>query len=223
MRRAGGAPPRRQRGLSLIELMIATVLGLIVVAAVFNVYAGTSKSQRFTTGLMALQENGRFGLSTLRRGLRLAGFSEELDFDPIDLAASDDASITVRAVQPFDCNGADTSADGGVAANTYEHVDGAITCGGNVLVGDVDAFRVLYGLDTDADGIPNRFVPHAAAAAAGVDRVAALRFALLVHSGDVPVRTRSRAETHIVLDTTFPSGDRKVREVFATTVMLRNR
>lgn len=216
---------RRQRGLSLLELMVAMLLGLIVVAAVFNIYVGTSKSQRFTSGLMALQEDGRFGLSTLQRGLRLAGFSEALDFDAIDLARSDGSRITVRAQQPFDCNGADTAATGGVAENTYAHVaaDETITCGGNVLVENVEAFRVLYGLDTGTDGTPDRFVPHAAAAAAGVDRVVALRFAMLVNSGDTSVRSRDRALTHVVLDTLQSRDDRRVREVFSSTVKLRNR
>ena len=231
-RRGGARAPRGQRGLSLVELMIALVLGLVVVAAVFNVYAGTSKSQRFTRGLMSLQENGRFGLSTLQRGLRLAGFSEALDFEPLDLDASGDDRIVVRAERPFDCNGGDTSIVAGVAENTYRHVggvDGTITCAGNVnaaesvLVENVDAFRVLYGLDTDADGVPNRFVDHDDAEVAGVDEVVALRFALLINSGDAPVRSRARAEDHVVLDRIVARDDRRLREVFSTTVKLRNR
>ena len=227
----------RQRGLSLIELMIALVLGLIVVAAVFNVYAGTSKSQRFTAGLQSLQENGRFGLAALQRGLRLAGFSEGLEpvpFAPFDLDAGDDSTIVVRARRPLDCNGGDTStaAEPGVAIDTYAFDGEAITCTGNVsgnasggtvvLVENVDAFRVLYGLDNDADGVPNRFVPHDVAAGAGADAVVALRFALLVHSGPVDVRSRARTETFAVLDESVPKTDRRVREVFSTTVKLRN-
>ena len=218
--------------MSLVELMIALVLGLVVVAAVFNVYLGTAKSQRFTRGLMALQENGRFGLTTLQRGLRLAGFSEALDFAPLDLDASGDDRIVVRAERPFDCNGGDTSTAGGVAENAFAYDPGteAVTCTGNVddsvnpLVENVDAFRVLYGLDTDADGVPNRFASHADAKLAGVDEVVALRFALLVNSGDVPVRSRATLESHAVLDEHVERGpDRRLREVFSTTVKLRNR
>ena len=235
--RGGSAAPRGQRGMTLIELMIALVLGLTVVAAVFNVYAGTSKSQRFTAGLQSLQENGRFGLSALRRGFRLAGFSENRFFEPFGpvAAGAGDSTIVVRAERPFDCNGGDTSAlavEPGVAVNTYAHANvdgvGVVTCEGNAsadgpvpLVENVDAFRVLYGEDTDADGVPNRFVTRPDVGSVG--DVVALRFALLVNSGNVPVRSRARAETHAVLGENVPKADRRLREVFAATVKLRNR
>ena len=234
--RVGTRAPRAQRGMTLVELMIALVLGLIVVTAVFNVYAGTSKSQRFTAGLQSLQENGRFGLSALRRGFRLAGFSENSypHFEPFGpvAAGAGDSTIVVRAERPFDCNGGDTSAlvvEPGVAVNTYAHANGAITCEGNAstdgpvtLVENVDVFRVLYGEDTDADGVPNRFV--ARSDVGDVGDVVALRFALLVNSGDVPVRSRPRAEEHVVLGAApFPSTDRRLRETFVATVKLRNR
>ena len=223
--------PRRQRGLSLVELMIALVLGLVVVAAVFNVHAGTSRSQRFTGALQTLQENGRFGLSTLRRGLRLAGFSNDPDFDPFVLADSGDSRIVVRAERPHDCNGGDTATATtapGVAIDTYalDTVRGAITCAGNVattpteLVENVEAFRVLYGVDADGDGVPERFVRRVDVADPG--SVAALRVGLLVSSGE-PVRSRARAEEHVVLgDVLEPDPDRLLREVFATTVRLEN-
>ena len=67
----------QQAGLSLVELMISMVLGLIIVAAVFNIYTGNSRTARFTEGLQIMQENGRYGVSVLQRGLRLAGFSTD--------------------------------------------------------------------------------------------------------------------------------------------------
>ena len=214
--------------------MIALVLGLIVVAAVFNVYAGAARSQRFTTGLMAMQESGRFGLSALQRGLRLAGFSERLDFDPFVWAdggrgADDSERIVVRTEAPFDCAGVDTAATGGVAENAYEHdrARGVVTCAGNgglpgVLVENVDEMRVLYGTDGDGDGVPERFVAHADVASPA--DVVALRVGLLVNSGEGAVRSRNLSRAYAVLDTvTDPFDDRTLREVFTTTVRLRNR
>ncbi len=228
------APMRRQVGLSLIELMIALVLGLVVVAAVFNVYVGTAKSQRYTAGLQSMQENGRFGLSALQRGIRLAGFSENGSSSFVPLGDGGDARIVVRAELPYDCNGGDTSLIG-FAVNTYALSDGAITCSGNVaaapepevLIENIDAFRVLYGIDTDAgpvaagDGIPNRFVPWDEVV--DPSEVVAVRFALLVNSG-APVRSRAVDQTHVVLDRLRTElDDRLLREVFSTTVQLRNR
>ena len=235
---AGGArrarAPGRERGLSLVELMIALVLGLIVTAAAFNVYAATVNSQRFTAGLVTMQESGRFGLSTLQRGLRLAGFSERPGFEPFDWdeggrTAADAERIVVRIEAARDCNGADTAAHGGVAENAYVHDRAArtVTCAGNdgtpgVLLENVEELRILYGVDTDADGLPERFLAHADVAEP--TEVVALRVGLLVRSGDLDVRTRSVSRTYAVLDTTTPAfDDRILREVFATTVKLRNR
>lgn len=221
-----------QIGLSLIEL----VLGLVVVAAAFNVHAGTAKSQRYTAGLQSLQEDGRFGLGALRRSFRLAGFTGAPTFPGAIVSGTDGRTVVVRAALPRDCNGGDVATaavEPGIAVNTYTLVDASITCDGNasaaqVLVENVDGFRVLYGIDTDAgaldgdgDGVPNRFV----AWDTGFDprRVVALRFALLVNSGPIRVRSRTVAETHSLLGVETTNADRRLREVFATTVGLRNR
>jgi len=220
----------RQSGLSLIELMIGMVLGLIVIAAVINVYTGSSRSSKFTTGLQTMQENGRYGLSVLQREFRLAGYSPVGNIQTINLGSSSDTAITVTTTAAYDCNGRDTVATGGIAENTYAlNVDNELVCTGNVVptampvVEGVEAFRVLYGLDTDGDpdtDEPQRYVPYASVS--DVSEIAALRFALLVNSG-TSIRSRVRNETHVVLDQEVTSNDRFAREVFTTTVKLRNR
>lgn len=223
---------RRQSGLSLIELMIGMVLGLIVIAAVINVYTGSSRSSRFTTGLQAMQENGRYGMSVLQRGFRLAGYSPTGNIQTINLASSSDTAITVTTTAAYDCNGQATTTTGGIAENTYAlNGNNQLVCTGNVsatptpmaVVEGVEAFRVLYGIDTDdnpATEEPQRYVPYASVS--DVSEIAALRFALLVNSG-TPIRSRVRNETHVVLDQEVSSNDRFAREVFTTTVKLRNR
>ena len=226
---------RAQRGLSLIELMIAMVLGLIIVAAVYNAYRGSTRSATFTRGLQSMQENGRHGVAALQRGLRLAGYSPDVRFPPIDLAGSGDARVVVRLRQAADCNGVSTAARGGIAVNAYAHDPRTrtITCEGDSdtptampLVEDVEAFRVLYGLDEAGgddgfgDDVPERYVPHAEVEDAG--QVAAIRFALLV-SSDKPIRTRPRSERHVLLDRIVETDGRLARTVFAGTVELRNR
>ena len=223
--------------MSLVETMITLVLGLIVVAAVYNMYAGTTRSSRFTSGLQSMQENGRFGVSVLQRGFRLAGYSPTTRVAPLVFGPDgiDERTVVVRLNQAQDCNGASTAAADGVAINTYRHRPddapgrGTITCEGSgadatemVLVEGVEAFRVLYGLDEDEDDVPERYVPHTEVGAANAGTVAALRFALLVTSGE-PIRTRDKDETHVLLDTTVGTNDRIARSVFASTVKLRNR
>ena len=219
-----------QRGLSLVELMIAVLLGLVIIAAVYNMYTGTVRSSRFTSGLQSMQENGRFGVSVLQKGFRLAGYSPANPLEAFDVAASGPGRVVVRLRQAYDCNGRSTAATDGIAVNTYEHDAAArrIVCTGNSadasampIVEDVDGFRVLYGIDDDDDDVPERFEPHSATLDAR--RIAALRFALLV-SSDGPIRTAAVAEKHVLLDQVIDEyDDRVARTVFASTVKLRNR
>ncbi len=62
----------RQRGFTLIELMVAMVLGLLVAAGIVTVFASTSSSNKAQTQLARLQEEGRFAMSRLSTDLRMA-------------------------------------------------------------------------------------------------------------------------------------------------------
>lgn len=219
---------RGQRGLSLIEVLIAMVMGLLVISAVFNTYMGSARSALFSEGVARMQENGRYGITTMQRGIRLAGFSPDGDLEPFDIANSSSSSIVIRVTDLYDCNGESTAAENGIAINTYAHdeVNGTITCTGNI-VGDampvvegVDAMRLLWGIDADDDNVPDHYVVYNSSIDANT--VIAMRVALLVNSGE-PIRSRSSEETHVLLDQVITSpNDKVVRDVFSSTVMLRN-
>lgn len=72
VRTIAGAGVRRQRGVTLIELMVAMVLGLIVAAGVITVFMSTSKSNRVQNQMARLQEEGRFAVTRLKDDLRMA-------------------------------------------------------------------------------------------------------------------------------------------------------
>lgn len=63
----------RQRGLTLVELMIGIVLGLLVISAVLYVFAGSRASYRHQESFSAVQESGRIALEVLARDIRMAG------------------------------------------------------------------------------------------------------------------------------------------------------
>jgi len=63
---------RRQHGFTLIELMVAMVLGLLVAAGIVTVFASTSSSNKAQTQLARLQEEGRFAIARLSTDLRMA-------------------------------------------------------------------------------------------------------------------------------------------------------
>ncbi|HSX60400.1 MAG TPA: PilW family protein [Tahibacter sp.] len=63
----------RQRGLSLIELMVAMTLGLLVSAGIVALFMATNQSNRTQSYLARVQENGRFATGRIEADLRMAG------------------------------------------------------------------------------------------------------------------------------------------------------
>jgi type IV pilus assembly protein PilW len=63
-----------QRGVTLVELMVALLLGLVITGGVIQVFAANRATYAFTEGLSRLQENGRFALDTLSYRVRHAGY-----------------------------------------------------------------------------------------------------------------------------------------------------
>lgn len=68
--------PRMRRaaaGLSLIELMIALVIGTVLVLGMVQVFAASRTAYQLSEGMGRVQENGRFALDFLQRDIRMAG------------------------------------------------------------------------------------------------------------------------------------------------------
>lgn len=83
------------RGFTLIELMIALVLGLFLVAGVLYVFLSNSQTYRTNEALSRVQENGRFAIEFLTSDLRHASYSTgrevcggdvEFDLEPYEIA-----------------------------------------------------------------------------------------------------------------------------------------
>jgi type IV pilus assembly protein PilW len=64
---------RRQRGLSLIELMVAVVLGILLMAGMIQIFVATKVSYMTQAGQAYLHETGRFALEYVGRDVRMAG------------------------------------------------------------------------------------------------------------------------------------------------------
>ena len=63
---------RQQTGVTLIELMIAMVLGLLVAGGIVTVFSSTANSTKVQTQLARLQEEGRYAITRLTGDLRMA-------------------------------------------------------------------------------------------------------------------------------------------------------
>lgn len=64
----------RQRGLTLIEIMVALVISLFLLAGLLQLFIGTRQSARIQENLSRVQENGRYAINYLGRVIRLAGY-----------------------------------------------------------------------------------------------------------------------------------------------------
>lgn len=66
---------RSQRGLSLVELMVGTVLGLLLAGAVLQVYLSTKMTFNTQDQKSVLEESGRYALEVVAREVRMAGLT----------------------------------------------------------------------------------------------------------------------------------------------------
>lgn len=67
--------PRLQHGFSLVEMMVAMVIGLILIAGVIQIFISSKQSYRVQDSMGRLQENARFAMDYLTREARMAGFT----------------------------------------------------------------------------------------------------------------------------------------------------
>ena len=63
----------RQRGMTLVELMVALVLGLILIGGVLNIFIANRQTFRTNENLARMQENARTAFDFMSRDIREAG------------------------------------------------------------------------------------------------------------------------------------------------------
>jgi type IV pilus assembly protein PilW len=109
-------------GFSLIELMVAMLLGLIVVIGAGSVYLASKRSLTETEQIAALSENGRFALQLISNSARHIGFYGGAN--PADIRLDE----SLDAIPPSkDCNG------GAEAYNTANSIFAVRTTSATVL------------------------------------------------------------------------------------------
>ena len=88
------------------------------------------------------------------------------------------------------------------------------------LLSGVENMQILYGEDTDGDDTPNRFVD-ASSGTLDMDGVVSVRISLLLRSFESNVTESPQVYTFN--GTTVTAGDNRIRQVFTSTIGLRNR
>ncbi|MCX7098888.1 MAG: PilW family protein [Methylococcales bacterium] len=69
--RRTGSP---QQGMTLVELLIAMLLGVFLTGGLIQIFVGSQQTYRMQESLSRLQENGRFAIDFLSRDIRMAGY-----------------------------------------------------------------------------------------------------------------------------------------------------
>ena len=101
----------RQQGLSMIELMISLAISTFLMLGVFQIFIGSSSTDKVSHAFARVQENGRLALDILTRNLRMAGYQGCIDPEIVDMnIIADNAPTTGMSDQAIWGYETDTSA-----------------------------------------------------------------------------------------------------------------
>lgn len=147
---------RAQRGFSLIELMVALILGLIVVGGLIQVLIANRKAYQLQEGSNYLQQNLRFATDRIGWSLRMADFWGGAEGAAITGISAGEGAVTAKG---GDCTKAwivDTSPDTDGGGGVFGYDGGTTFPLGSGCVPDSDYVKgsdVLVVRYADAEGV----------------------------------------------------------------------
>lgn len=118
----------RQQGFSLIELMVATTIGLIITLLIGQIFINSRQMFSSTDNLSRMQENARYALSVLTRAVRTSAHRTDPRYPKNDYTEPGPPSVTVYGLFR--------------TANTLQGAEGGTT--GTPATGIPDSFTVLF-------------------------------------------------------------------------------
>ncbi len=76
------APRKKPQGFSLVELMIAMLVGMVVLGSLYNLFTVQGKLLGNQGMAVEMQQNARMAMDMMTREMRLAGYYPMRDFNP---------------------------------------------------------------------------------------------------------------------------------------------
>ncbi|MRI33709.1 hypothetical protein EOPP23_12000 [Endozoicomonas sp. OPT23] len=128
---------RNCQGVTILELMVALLLGLFLTTTFLQLMVGTSRSTAFHEHLSLAQANGRHALLLMSRGMRLGGYRSPTNgatMQPFFQGSCGSSNPCTR-------DGGGTSSD--QVAIQYEPVNG-LDCAGNTVPANAITADVYY-------------------------------------------------------------------------------
>lgn len=221
----------QQRGFTLVELMVAMVIGLILTLAALQLFLTNQRTFALQQALAELHEDGQMITRYMTADIRQAGRGDDTAgaIPPVVLNNSSNGTNDTLSIHYWGratCTGEPFAEDTEIQ-NTYSVSGDVLQCRSELagdtvdLISGVESFQVLYGIDDDDNGSlgVTQFVTAAALTEDSV--IVAIRFALLL-STDRFNQVGAASQTHQVLDQSVNSNDSNLRRVYSATVQLRN-
>jgi len=116
----------RQRGISLVEVMIALVISLFLLAGIFQVYIGNKATFAFTNALAEVQENGRYALDLMAQDLRMVSEWGCIEMDPADTSNINN-TLSAATVPGYDPLFHDFTGEEGIEGSNNTGLNGSDT------------------------------------------------------------------------------------------------
>jgi type IV pilus assembly protein PilW len=91
----------KQQGLTLIEIMIALLIGAFILGGVMEVFLNTRQTYKVQDAMSRLQENGRFAMEFMANDIRMADYRECQTSTPptLDIALDPVNNIPLKGVE----------------------------------------------------------------------------------------------------------------------------
>lgn len=109
--------PMDQTGFTLVELMVALIIGLIATAGIYKTYVMYNAAADYQEKTLELQQNLRVSMQTLLTDLRLAGLDPQKIGTTVGFEQADQSSFTIT----WDKNIYPTAADPSPGSDTLDN------------------------------------------------------------------------------------------------------
>jgi len=239
------------RGVTLVELMISGLLGIIISLAVGRAFIGSKEAFMLIRSSAQMQENGRFAVRFLADSVQLAGFKEAGSLNDLAFPSApgwDTAQVitgTENAVVGFDsitvryygyadaysrdCLGQQVLPSAAVTQRLFlDATTNSLMCEvdnsgtPSVLVEGVERMRITYGVDADADGIVDAYLSANAVEAGNYwTQVQSAKMYVVARAYD-SLNTVENDRTYSVGGEDITFNDNVIRDLFSTTVEFKN-
>jgi type IV pilus assembly protein PilW len=153
---------RRQRGYTLIEIVIALLIGLFLLAGLFSIFSGTRRTSSQQNGLAQLQDEQRMAMSVLNDVVQNAGYFDTNTYQsaltawPASVAVpAAGTGVALAAGQGLTGTHTSTSTtDFLVARYATTGSDNVINCSGATSTAATNYVNTFYVTSTTINGVP---------------------------------------------------------------------